>query len=69
VWPGGRLDIDAGSTLRDALVSETLAGRPGRWLPRALAGATETKWAAAARLTEGTATIAGHVIHEVVRWP
>jgi hypothetical protein len=68
-WPGGRLDIDAGVTLRDALIADTIGGRFGRWLPRQLASATETKWSAPARLTEGAATITGHVIHEVVRWP
>jgi len=68
VWPGGRLDIDPGFVLRHAPVADTVGGRFGRWLPRRLASAIETKWASPARLIEGRAATEGQVIHEVVRW-
>lgn len=67
-WPGGRLEIDAGFSLRHARVAETVGGRFGRWLPRKLAGAMESKWAGPARLIERSTTTDGQVIHEVVRW-
>ncbi len=68
-WPGGRLEIDPGLTMRNAPVADTIAGRWGRWLPRGLASATESKWAGPARLIEGAATVGGRVIHEVLQWP
>ena len=68
-WPGGRLEIDAGLTMRSGTIAEAVAGRWGRWLPRGLASATESKWASQARLIEGAAGVDGQVIHEIVQWP
>lgn len=69
VWPCGRVDIDAGITLRDGPISDPIGLRVGRWLPRRFVGATETKWAGQARLTRPDGVTHGRVIHEIVTWP
>jgi len=69
VWPRGRVDVDAGITLRDGSITDTIGGRIGRWLPRRLVGARETKWSGPARLTGPDGVTHGRAVHEIVTWP
>lgn len=68
---GGSLRLAEPDVLRDGRLGKTvLAERLLRWLPlpRAVRAMRESKWLARGEWRDGERVLAGHAVHEVVRW-